>query len=145
MTNLIPWYSNNGQRLALNWNNAAGATNITNLFGTDGERFLPVNDRGLYMPGVIRYLPTGGIFYAGLPKVQFRSPWISDGQIKRLTLTYAWQPVTVLYHVSDANGKETLTTGNGYLNLDLTQVANLTRRRNGYDGFLWDFTIVEVI
>lgn len=134
---------NQGQMLALAWNNTAGLTNITSLVGTDGKKFLPVKDRGFYLPGVIRSLPTGGILYSGLPVVDFVHSWISDGQIERL-MTYRGN-VTIRHHISESVGRLDIQTSNAIYNMDLNQLAQLTRRQDGYEGFVSRFVIVEVI
>lgn len=138
-----PRYPNQGQHIALGWNNAPLLKAITELVGTDGERFIAVNDRGLYSPGVIRQLPTGGILYSGMPTVHFISPWITDGQIETLK-TYSGN-VTIRHHIDDSLNKGDVQTSNAIFNLDLNQLAGLERVENTYKAFRWDFVIVEVI
>lgn len=134
---------NQGQELALNWNNTAQLKNFTSLIGTDGVNFLPVNDRGHYSAGVIRQLPTGGIFYSGLPVVQMQHPWLSDGQLETL-LTYLGN-CTLKHHIPQSVGRLDIQTSNVVFNPDLNQLASLQRKRNGYVGFLSTFVIVEVL
>lgn len=134
---------NQGQELALNWNNTAGLKNFTALVGTDGASFLPVYDRGLYVPGVIRQLTTGGIYYAGLPTVDIVHPWLSDGQLETLK-TYRGN-CTLRHHIDDSVGKNDTQVSNVVFNLDLTQERSLKRVRNGYENFVSRFVIVEVL
>lgn len=134
---------NNGQEIARNWDNTAGLTYFTALIGTDGEHFLPVNDRGGYSPGVIIPLSTGGITIEGLPTVRITHPWISDGQIETLK-AYAGE-VTLKHHISESRGKTDLQTSNAMFNFDETQLSGLKRLANGYRDFVSSFTVVEVI
>jgi hypothetical protein len=134
---------NNGQSIALAWDNTAGLKDFTALVGTDGLNFLPVNDRGRYMPGVIQPLTTGGQYYTGLPVVEIVHPWISDGQIETL-MTYQGN-CTLRHHISQSVGKLDTQISNVVFNLDLTQLAGLQRIENGYQGFISRFVVVEVL
>lgn len=134
---------NQGQEIALGWSNQANLKNFTALVGTDGINFLPVNDRGGYTVGVIHNLPTGGIYYSGLPSVEITHPWISDGQIETLK-TYRGN-CTLKHHIEDSTGKTDVQTSNVIFNMDLNQLKGLRRRKNGYDGFVSRFVIVEVL
>lgn len=134
---------NQGQQIALNWSNQSALKNITALLGTDGKIFLPVSDRGQYSPGVIRALPTGGIYYAGLPTVVFVHPWLSDGQLETLK-TYRGN-VTIRHHIEDSVGKTDVQTSNAIYNMDLNQLAGLERKADGWVDFVSNFIITEVI
>lgn len=133
---------NAGQQIALGWN-APTLMNFTALVGTDGKPFLPVEDRGGYLAGVIRPLPTGGIYYAGMPAIQLTHPWVSDGQIATLK-TYRGN-CTLKHHIEDSVGKQSVQTSNVIFNLDTNQLAGLQRRHDGYEGFVSTFVIVEVL
>lgn len=135
---------NQGHQIAAGWNQTAGLQNITSILGTDGVNFLPVKDRGFYSPGILRQLPTGGVFTVGLPTVKFISPWISDGQIERLKLTYNGN-CTLKHHISESVGRNDVQTSNVIFNLDLNQLQPDNRLTNGYKGFIWNFVIVEVL
>lgn len=134
---------NQGQQIALNWSNQSALKNITALLGTDNRIFLPVSDRGQYSPGVIRNLPTGGIYYAGLPTVAFIHPWLSDGQIETLK-TYRGN-VTIRHHIEDSVGKTDVQTSNAVFNLELNQLNGLERKADGWVDFISNFVIVEVL
>ncbi len=134
---------NNGQSIALGWDNTAGLKDFTALVGTDGVNFLPVNDRGRYLPGVIQRLTTGGQYTTGLPTVAMLHPWLSDGQIETL-MTYQGN-CTLRHHVSESVGRLDTQISNVIFNLDLTQIGSLPRVENGYRGFVSTFTIVEVL
>lgn len=134
---------NQGQAISLGWSNQSNLKEITALLGTDGINFLPVKDRGFYTAGVVRALPTGGIFYSGLPTVEFLHPWISDGQIETL-MTYRGN-CTLRHHITESVGKNDTQDSNVIFNLDLNQLSGLERKRNGYEGFVSKFVIVEVL
>ncbi len=134
---------NQGQEIALGWDNPAGFKRFTALIGTDGKHFLPVDDRGGYLQGVIQQLTTGGIYYTGMPTVTITHSWISDGQIETLK-TYRGN-CTLKHHIDDSAGKTDLQISNVIFNLDLNQLASLERDAFGYRDFRSTFTIVEVL
>lgn len=143
---------NAGQSVVAGWNNQATLKEITSYTGTDGNPFLPVNDRsngGGYTPGVTRRLPTGGTFESGYPIVRFISPSITDGQIDTLVNTLGSGAesfnVTVRYHRYDSVGRADTFDANAILNLNLEQLTQLRRRQNTYDSFEWEFVILETL
>lgn len=145
----FPIYPSQGQMIVSGWDNAATLRNVTAYTGTDGLRFLPVEDRNGYTGGVERDLNTGGVLMSGFPIVRWTSPWISDGQIR-----YLWQTilsgsqsgnVTIAAHTPLSVGKAQTFHFNAVLNLRLNQLQSLTRRRNGYVEFVWELVIVEVL
>lgn len=133
---------NQGQAIGSGWD-VVTLTNITALIGADGMPFLPVYDRGLYSPGVIRFLPTGGIFYDGMPSVQFIHPAMSDGQVETW-LTFDGN-VTLLHHITDSVGVLSVQKSNAVLVFDRNQFASLTRRQNAWQRVVSRFNIVEVL
>jgi hypothetical protein len=145
----FPSYPNQGQMIASNWDNVAGLRNITAYFGTDGLRFLPVQDRNGYTGGVERTMNTGGVLHAGFPVVRWTSPWISDGQIRYLwdTLLSDTQSgnVTIATHTPLSVGASSSFNFNAVLNLRLNQLQTLTRKGDGYRDFVWELVIVEVL
>ena len=88
-------------------------------------------------------LPTGGTFTVGLPTLKITHAWISDGQIETLK-TYRGN-CTLKHHIEDSVGKTDVQTSNVIFNMDLNQLNGLRRNQNGYEGFVSDFTIVEVL
>lgn len=138
---------NQGQAIVAGWNNQATLKNITAYVGTDGNNFLPVDDRNGYFPGVTVRIPTGGTYQEGLPVIRFVSSTITDGQIKFLvdTLLSGQQSgnVTVRYHRYDNVGAISTHDANGVLNLNLEQLQQLARKQNTYSGFTWEIVIVE--
>lgn len=137
---------NAGQAVAAGWNNQSTLKEITAYTGTDGNPFLPVNDRNGYTPGVTVRLGTGGTYEEGYPIVRFTSPTITDGQIDYLfsTLLSGAESgnVTVRYHRYDSVGKVDTFDANAVLNLNLEQLTQLRRRQNTYEQFQWEFVIV---
>ncbi len=146
---IIPKFQNQGQEIASGWNNTGNLRNWTSLFGTDGERFPPPNDRNGYTDGVERPLSTGAIFMAGIPVDRLTFPWLSDGQIRYLhdTINGGAESgnVTVKVHTSLSVGRLDVFTFNAVMNLNLGQTATLTRRRSGYDDFIVSLVLVEPI
>lgn len=140
---------NAGQSVVAGWNNQATLKQITAYTGTDGNPFLPVNDRNGYTPGVMRRLPTGGTFESGYPIVRFISPSITDGQIDTLVNTLGSGAesfnVTVRYHRYDSVGNFDTFDANAILNLNLGQLPGLTRRQNARQQYVWEFVIVETL
>lgn len=146
----IPPFINQGQRIVAGWNNVPTLRDVTAYYGTDGIRFLPVEDReNAYTGGVERNLPTGGFLQSGMPIVRWTSPWISDGQIRYLYLTLlsASQSgnVTIAAHTPLSVGVTASFNFNAVLNLRLNQLQSLTRKRNGYLDYEWELVIVEVL
>jgi hypothetical protein len=143
---------NQGQAVVAGWNNQATLKNITAYVGSDGNNFLPVQDKkdgAGYTPGVIRQLPGGYTFESGYPIVRFRSPTITDGQIDTLVNTLGGGAesfnVTVRYHRYDSVGNTDTFEANAVLNLRLDQLNSLTRKRDTYTGYIWEFVIVETL
>lgn len=139
---------NQGQAFVPGWNNQATLKNVTAYIGTDGNPFMPVNDR-TYIPGVTRRLPTGGVYISGYPIVNFVSPVITDGQLDTLVNTLGGGAesfnVTVRYHRYDSVGNFDTFDANAILNLNLVQLPQLTRRQNARQQFVWEFVIVEFL
>lgn len=143
-------FANQGQKIAPGWDNVAGLQAITALLGTDGQRFLPVQDReNAYTGGVERNLPTGGVLLAGMPIVRWTSPWISDSQIRYLYVTLLSNAqsgnVTIAAHTPLSVGVAAAFNFNAVLNLRLNQLQGLTRKRDGYLNYVWELVIVEVL
>lgn len=143
---------NQGHAIVAGWNNQNLLKNITAYVGSDGNPFLPVNDRdepGGYFPGVLRRLPTGGTFESGYPIVNFVSPVITDGQIDTLVNTLGSGQesfnVTVRYHRYDSVGNFDTFDANAILNLILGQLPGLTRRQNARERYVWEFVLVELL
>lgn len=143
---------NQGQAFVAGWNNTATLKNVTAHVGSDGNNFLPVNDRtngGGYTPGVTRRLTTGGTYQSGLPIVRFVSSSLTDGQVDYLVNTVGGGQqsfnVTVRYHRYDAVGKADTHVANAVLNLNLDQQNSLNRQQNTWSGFIWEFVITEVL
>lgn len=143
---------NQGQALVAGWDNTATLKNITAYVGTDGENFLPVNDRtdgGGYTAGVTRRLTTGGTYKSGLPMVRFVSATLTDGQLKYLVNTIGGGQesfnVTVRYHRYDAVGKADTHVANAVLNLNLEQQNSLNRKQNTWSDFIWEFMLTEIL
>lgn len=150
MTLTLPPYPNQGQRIIGGWNNTATLKNVTAYTGTDGIRFLPVQDReNAYTGGVECNMNTGGILLSGFPIVRWTSPWISDGQIRYLWLTLLGGAqsgnVTISAHTPLSVGVAASFNFNAVLNLHLNQLQTLTRRRAGYLDYIWELVIVEVL
>jgi len=142
----LPNYPNQGQKLAFGWDAVPQLKNVTAYLGTDGLAFLPVQDRNGYTNGVERNLGTSGIAYSGVPIVEWTSPWISDGQLKFLLDSNGVSGnVTVAVHTPESVGSEDVSNYNAVLNIDLNQLPNLRRERNGYRDFKWKFALVEVL
>ena len=144
----LPQYPNQGQRIAAGWD-APSLTNWTALSGTDGTRFLPPNDRRGYTDGMLRRLNTGGTRMSGMPIVRLTFPWVSDGQIDYLytaLLSGAESGnVTAAVHTPLSVGANDTATYNAVMNLNLDQLQNLQRRRNGYEGFQIELVLVESV
>lgn len=144
---VIPQYRNQGQQIASGWNNQSLLRDWTALFGTDGERFPPPNDRNGYTDGVERRMNTGGVLMAGIPVDRLTFPWLSDGQIKYLYNTINGGAesgnATTRAHTTLSVGAQDVFTFNAVMNLNLNQTANLTRRRNGYENFVVELVLVE--
>lgn len=143
---------NAGQSVVAGWNNQATLKQITAYTGTDGNPFLPVNDRdkgGGYFPGVLRRLPYGGTDRSGYPIVNFVSPVITDGQVDTLVNTLGSGQesfnVTVRYHRYDSVGNFDTFDANAILNLNLEQLPGLTRRQNAREQYVWEFVILETL
>lgn len=142
----LPRYPSQGQKIASGWD-APIVFDWTALSGTDGERFLPPNDRNGYSDGVPRRLNTGGVRMSGLPVVRLTFPWVSDGQIDYLYTTLLSGSesgnVTAAVHTPLSVGKTDTSTYNAVMNLNLDQLQNLQRKRNGYTDFVIELVLVE--
>lgn len=136
---------NQGQAIVAGWNNQATLKNITAYVGTDGNPFLPIDDRN-YTPGVTRRIPGGYTFQSGYPMVRFISPAITHGQIKRLVTAFGLSSnVTVRYHRYNAVGITDTLVANAVLNLNVEQLPGLQRHQNAYVNYTWELVIVEVL
>jgi hypothetical protein len=151
---LIPAYRNQGQKVVAGWDNEATLRDWTSYMGTDGERFPPPNDRrgdigAGYTDGVTRRLNSGGTRQSGFPIVRLAFPWLSDGQIKYLYTTMLGGSdsgnVTAAVHTPLSVGAQDVSHFNAVMNLNLNQIPSLTRKRNGYEGFVVELVIVEVL
>lgn len=140
---LLPIYPNQGQQIALGWDQQPYLKNWTSYVGTDGERFLPPNDRNGYTDGIVRRLPTGVVFMTGLPIVKLTFPWMSSGQIDYLETTFNGQNVTVAVHRPTSITQFNTYVYNAVLNIDINQAVNLTRNRSGYNNFSVELVLVE--
>ena len=139
----LPQFPNQGQMIVLGWDNVATLKNWTAYVGSDGERFLPPNDRNGYSDGVERLLPTGRVLMSGLPIFRLTFPWLSYGQLDYLKTTFNGQNVTATAHKPTSLTTHTTVTFNGVCNVLLNQAASLTRKRNGYEGFVVELVLVE--
>ena len=121
---IIPQYRNQGQQIASSWDNTSMLRDWTSLFGTDGERFPPPNDRNGYTDGVDRRMNTGGVLMVGFPIDRLTFPWLSDGQIKYLYTTLNGgsesSNVTAKVHTSLSVGATDVSTFNAVMNLNMT-------------------------
>lgn len=144
---ILPPYRNQGHQIVAGWDNQSLLKDWTAYVGTDGERFLPPNDRNGYTDGVTRRLPTGGTRQSGLPIDRLSFPWISDGQIKYLYTTMLSNSesgnVTAAIHTPLSVGAQDVRVYNAVMNLNLDQLENLTRKRNGYEQFEIELVLVE--
>lgn len=136
-------YPNQGQKIVLNWNNAANLRDWTSYTGTDGKPFLPPNDRNGFSDGVARTLPTGRVLMAGNPISEQTFPWVSDGQVDYLEATFTGQNVTVAIHKPSSVGKTDTVNYNAVVDIDLNQTKTLQRRGDGYENFVVRLVLVE--
>lgn len=143
MTTVLPQYPNQGQMIALGWDNEANLKNWTAYFGSDGLRFLPPNDRNGFTDGVDRPIPTGRILMAGLPIARLTFPWVSYGQVDYLESTFNGEDVTVAIHKPTSLTTFTTVHYNAVCNVNLNQNRTLTRKSNGYEAWEVSFTLVE--
>lgn len=141
----FPAYPNQGHKIVLGWDNAVNLKNWTAYIGTDGQPFLPPNDRNGYTDGTPRRLPTGAILETGHPISRLTFPWMSYGQIDYLDSTFNRQFATASIHKPNSLDKDTLSIYNAVLNLDLSQATNLTRKRNGYEGVVVELVLWELL
>lgn len=139
---------NQGQAFVPGWNNQSLLKNVTAYIGTDGNPFLPVDDRD-YTPGRTLRLTNGGTTDEGFPIVRFVSPVITDGQIDYLVNTLGSGQssfkVTVRYHRYDSVGNADTFVANAWLNLNLDQLKQLTRKQYTYNNFVWEYVIVQTL
>lgn len=144
---IVPSYKSQGQQIAAGWNNTANLRDWVALFGTDGEKFPPPNDRSGYTDGVDRPLNTGAIFMAGIPVSRLTFPWLSNGQLKYLhdTINGGAESgnVTVKIHTPLSVGQTDVSTYNAVMNLNLAQTATLNRMGTGYALFVVTLVLVE--
>lgn len=140
-------YPNQGTKIAPNWDAVSLLKNWTAYFGTDGARFLPPNDRSGFTAGIVRRISTGGTLNSGFPIDRLTFPWISDGQIDALVTTLGGGAesanVTVAVHTPQSVGVNDVSNYNAVMNLNLDQIQTLTRRANGYVGFVVELVLVE--
>lgn len=146
----VPQYPNQGQQIVAGWNNEATLKNITAYVGSDGKRFLPIDDRKSYSEGIERNMNTGGILMSGFPVVRWVSPWISDGQLYYLKHTLLAGEitgnVTIATHIpGDSVGASSVSHFNAVFNLRLNQLQSLARKGSGHVDFVWELVIVEVL
>lgn len=140
---ILPRYPNQGQQIVLGWSNQANLKNWTSYIGTDGERFLPPNDRGGFTDGVERRLNTGRVLMSGWPVSRQLFPWISYGQVDYLDATFNGQNVTTSVHLPSSLNKDDVSAFNAVCNIDMNQTNTLTRKRNGYELFIVELVLVE--
>lgn len=143
MTPTLPLYPNQGQQIALGWDQEANLKNWTAYIGSDGLRFLPPNDRSGYTDGVERRLATGRVLMSGLSISRQVFPWVSYGQIAYLESTFSGQNVTVAVHKPTALNKNAVSNFNAVCNIDMNQTTTLTRISSGYEGFTIELVLVE--
>lgn len=145
----IPRYPNQGHRIAADWDTESLLRDWTAYSGNDGQRFAPPFDRNGYTAGVVRRLLSARIKYAGLPIARLTLPVVTDGQIAFLQDEFTEDGVagnvTIAVHTPGSIGKEDTATFNAVFNLDVNQLASLTRRADGYEDFVLEFVIVEVL
>ncbi len=141
----FPNFPNQGQQIALGWDAESSLKNWTAYVGSDGLPFLPPNDRSGYTDGVERRLPTGRVLMSGLNVSRQTFPWVSYGQVDYLESTFSGQNVTVAVHKPSALNKEDTSNFNAVCNIDMNQTTTLTRKNDGYEGFVVEFVLVEVL
>lgn len=143
----VPRYKSQGQQIAPNWDNTAGLRDWVALFGTDGERFPPPNDRNGYTDGVERPLNTGAVFMAGIPVCRLTFPWLSNGQLKYLhdTINGGAESgnVTCTVHTPLSVGQADVSAYNAVMNLNLAQTNTLQRMGKGYALYVVTLVLVE--
>lgn len=139
----FPPYENQGQQIVLGWSNQSNLKNWTAYVGTDGERFLPPNDRSGFTDGVERRLPTGRVLMSGLNISRQTFPWVSYGQVDYLEDTFSGQNVTVSIHKPKSLNKTNIYNYNAVCNIDMNQTTTLTRVGNGYELFVVELVLVE--
>ena len=140
---LLPSYPNQGQSIVLGWSNQSLLKNWTAYLGTDGEKFLPPNDRNGYSDGVDRVLGTSAIFMSGYPIFRLTFPWLSYGQVNYLEATFDNQNVTAAAHKPSSLDTYTVVTFNGVCRVNMNQAQNLERKRNGYANWVIELVQVE--
>lgn len=139
----LPQYPNQGQQIVLGWDNEINLKNWTAYVGSDGERFLPPNDRNGFTDGADRRLPLGRVLMAGMPIARLTFPWLSYGQLDYLETTFDGQNVTVAVHKPTSLTAWTTLHYNAVCNLNLNQARTLTRKSNGYEAWEVEFVLVE--
>lgn len=144
----LPRLPNQGQAFAAGWNNQAQLKDFTALFGTDNLRFTPVYDRD-YSTGVTRRLSTGGTRESGMPIIRVTIPYISYGQLDWLLNTAGAgnESFNATYrgHKPTALTASDTTDWNVVANLELSQLPSLTKRPGGYENYVLELVIVEVL
>lgn len=139
---------NQGQAFVMGWNNQSTLKNITAYVGTDGNPFLPIDDRN-YLLGRIVRATRGSTGEEGFPSVYFAFSEITDGQLDYLRNTLwagaASAKTTVRYHRFDSVGKLDTFVANCYSNLNLDQLPGLERIKNGYAGYRLQHVIVQTL
>lgn len=80
---------------------------------------------------------------SGLQISRLTFPWVSFGQIDFIETTFMDQNVTVAVHKPSSLNKTDLFLFNAVCNVDLNQTQTLTRRGNGYEGFVVELVLVE--
>lgn len=142
-------FPNQGHMIAANWDAEALLKDWTAYTGDDGQRFAPPFDRNGYTAGVVRRLLSARIKYAGFPIARLTLPVITDGQIAFLQDTFTEDGVagnvTIAIHMPGSTGKEDTANFNAVFNLDVNQLTSLQRRADGYEDFVCEFVIVEVL
>lgn len=142
---LLPKYPNQGQQIVLGWNNTSTLKDWTAYLGTDDLAFLPPNDRSGFTDGVERRLLTGRVLMSGLNISRQVFPWVSYGQVDYLESTFSGQNVTVAIHRPTALTKDDVSNFNAVCNIDMNQTTTLTRKKNGYEGFMIELVLVEAL
>lgn len=146
---VLPRFPNQGHKIVADWDNVPTLRDWTAHTGEDGQRFAPPFDRDGYTAGVVRRLMSARIKYAGLPIARLTLPVITDGQIAFLQSAFTEDGVagnvTIAIHLPGAVGKQTVSNFNAVFNLDVNQLTSLTRRADGYEDFVLEFVIVDVL
>lgn len=141
----LPSVPNQGHKIALGWDNVPTLRDWTSYLGTDNVRFIPPYDRDGYSDGVSRRMNTGRVLQSGFPITRLTFPWLSYGQIDYLNATFRGQNVTVAIHTPTSTTRDDVYHYNAVFNMDLNQTSGLTRKGKGYEKFVVELVLVEVL